>query len=182
MPDEPCRWKDLTIRDLLFVTFAVAVGFSLAVASRSSYQLGGSNEHSLLDAPTDTEVFLLGFVVGFQLTGPLIISSQFLLRGRRTFLNLREVLWLTPLVTYAVTIISVLVLGLHAEFLAALSLLVIFAAGCVASGLLLVRVIGIVASRRERAHWYWGDYLGCISCTITTCYVIWGFVAVLNTL
>lgn len=177
MPNEVAKWRRLSISDFLVITCAVALGFSLVVASHRGYQENHSMRERWRPTAPNASVFVLGAVVGLQLAAPMIVATQFLLRGRRRFLSGQELLWLTPLVMYAVIFVAshvlVVLLGLQAIWLVALFFLAIFVSGCFGGGLLLVHIVEATAGPDGPAAWYWGDYLGCLSCIAAASYALW---------
>jgi len=162
MPNENEPWKDLTIFDMLVVTFAVAVGCALAVADRESYRYPET-------APGDARVFLHGLLIGLQFSAPLIVAYQFMFRGRRRRLSVAEVIWFAPLVLYLIAAVIVLELRIilpnfQSEAVAGVFSVVMFVVALSAAGELLIGVCEAFKYGARKAGWYWGDYLGCLFC------------------
>jgi len=171
-PNE-ARWRRLTISDLLVITCAMALGFSLAVAEHRQYQRSRSLRESSQPTEPGARCFVFGAVIGLQLTAPLILATQFLFYRRRRRPSLQEWLWLTPLAAWiAVYTCNNLIpfdpWRLH-------SFAVFIVAGVMVPGIwgalqLLDRSTKIGTNPDTTANWYWGDYAGCLSCMGAACY------------
>jgi len=156
-------WRRLSIAEFFVIDCAVALGCSLTLAYRQPFP-GPSIPSGKM---------LLAGVITLQLAGPMIMSVQFSLRSRRCFLSLQELLWVTPLISYVVTLVAshilVVSLGIEAVWLAAILFLTILASGAVAVGLLLTRL----CLPESLPSWYWGDYVGCLACISAAFYALW---------
>jgi hypothetical protein len=150
------KWQRLTILDLLLLT----VAYALAGGSCSGQYgaVASTDYHGGCTLYTMTDVFFQIVVLGNVYACPIILTTQYVFRRRRTWLSEGEWLWLVPVAMLAVLCVwpkDVPAPGLLIVFLAVLSF-------CSCLSLLFIgsRLCGIWG----RATCRWTDVFGSLTC------------------
>ena len=176
-------WQRFTVLDALLLQVGYALAFSVVLSPYRRLVVSTFDEGAVL-------ILLLTFCLGSALSGPIILGSHWLIRGRRVGLSAGEWLWLSP---FGILLVSALgIWALHwvaqilpdpneirAMFFALLGLVMFLAEiGCMLNALLIV-VARSVGDLADPPCW-WTDRIGTLTCLTIGVIVVLSVLAVLS--
>jgi cation transport ATPase len=176
-------WQRFTVLDALLLQAGYALAFSVVLSPYRRLALGSFDEGAVL-------ILLLTFCLGSTFSGPIILGSHWLIRGRRVGMSAGEWLWLSP---FGILLVSALgVWALHwvaqilpdpdeirAVFFALLALIMFLVeVGCMLNALLVV-VARSVGDLTDPPCW-WTDRFGTLTCLTIGAIVVLSVLAVLS--
>lgn len=181
--DKTGPWQRFTVLDALLIQVGYAIAFPLVLSPYRRLVLSNFNEGTLF-------ILLATICLGCTFSGPIILGSHWLLRGRRTVLSVGEWLWLSPI--GLVLILAVGIWALHwiaqllpdpnemrAVFFALLGLvLFLLEIGCMLNALLVV--VARSAGDLPEPPCSWTDWFGTLTCLLIGTIILLSGLAVVS--
>lgn len=160
-----------------------AIAFSLVLSPYRQLVLDPFDEGGLV-------ILLTTFCLGSAFSGPIVLGSHWLFRGRRAAMSAGEWLWLSPMAILLTLMLGVWLLhwvaqvlpdpeGIRAIFYALLAILLfLMEAGCVTNALLVV----MARSLGDLTHppCWWTDRFGALTCLLLGILVMLSVLAVFS--
>ena len=182
-PPKTEPWQRFTVLDALLLQVGYALAFPLVLSPYRRLAVTSFDEGTLF-------VLLATFCLGSAFSGPIILGSHWLLRGRRRGLSAGEWLWLSPIALLLVGAFGIWALhwvaqlrpnpdDARAVYFALLGLvLFLVEIGCMLNALLVV-VARSVGDLKEPPCW-WTDRFGTLTCLLIAVIVVLSVLAVLS--
>jgi len=176
-------WQRFTVLDALLLQVGYALAFSIVLSPYRRLAFSSFDEGSLI-------LLLTTFCIGSAFSGPIILGSHWLFRGRRVGMSAGECLWLSPMAILAIAALGIWALhwvaevfpdsqGTRAIFYSLLGLLLFLVEiGCVMNALLVVvaRSVGDLAN----PPCWWTDRFGALTCLLLGIFVLLALFAIIT--
>ncbi len=162
-------WQRFTVLDALLLQVGYALAFAVILSPYRRLVVSSFDEGALV-------LLVLTFCLGGAFSGPIVLASHWLIRGRRVGMSAGECLWLSPMAVLVLAAFGIW--GLHwvaqlfpdskdvrAVFYVLLGLvLFLVEIGCVMNALLVVvaRSVGDL----DHPPCWWTDRFGALTCLV----------------
>ena len=182
-PSKTEPWQRFTVLDALLLQAGYALALALILSPYRRLAVTTFDEGALF-------VLLAAFCLGSALSGPIILGSHWLTRGRRRGLSAGEWLWLSPIALLLVGTFGIWALHWTAQlmpnpdetravFFGLLGLVLFLAEiGCMLNALIVV-LARSDGGLKEPPCW-WTDRFGTLTCLLTATIVVLSVFAVLS--
>ncbi len=176
-------WQRFTVLDALLLQVGYALALSWVLSPYRRLAFSSFDEGTLI-------LLVTTFCVGSAFSGPIILGSHWLFRGRRVGMSAGEWLWLSPAAILAVLALGIWALhwvaelfpnseGTRTVFYTGLGLLLFLVViGCTLNALLVVvaRSVGDLAN----PPCWWTDRFGALTCLALGVFVLLAIFAVIT--
>lgn len=162
-------WQRFTVLDALLLQVGYALALSLVLSPYRRLAFSSFDEGTLV-------LLLITFSLGSVFSGPIILGSHWLLRGRRAGMSAGEWLWLSPMVVLLLAALGIWALHwvaqlfpdakeIRAVFYTLLALLLFLVEiGCVMNALLVV--VARSVGELDKPPCRWTDRFGALTCLV----------------
>ncbi|MHB8899845.1 MAG: hypothetical protein ACYC6Y_13950 [Thermoguttaceae bacterium] len=176
IPDKRTEpWQRFTVLDALLMQVGYALAFALVLSPYRRMALQPLDEGTVIIA-------LTALCLGSAFSGPIVLGSHWLFRGRRAGMSAGEWLWISPAAILLIAAVGVWALhwiaqmlpdpdGIRAVSYALLGILLfLLEAGCVMNALIVVmaRSVGDL----DHPPCWWTDRFGALTCLLLGVFVL----------